>query len=413
MNQIKCPHCGEVFSVDETAYSDIVRQVRTHEFDNEIAQREAMMRQSNEQAVRLAVSEQQQKAHDDMAQRDAEIAKLKEQLNSQAQQMRQQQSIFETQKQLEIAQATTKSERERDELAAQVELQKVHSEQEKLALREYMDEQLKSKDELIRYKDEEIARVKEMKARLSTKMVGESLEKHCENEFNKLRATAFPNAYFEKDSDVIDGTKADYIYRELAEDGSELLSICFEMKNEMDDTAANQKHKNEDFFKKLDSDRNKKHCEYAVLVSMLEQDNELYNQGIVDVSYRYEKMYVIRPQFFIAIIGLLRNASMEAMKYKRELAIVKERDIDVTHFEDALIDFQTRFGKNYESAARNFQTAIDEIDKSIDHLQKIKAALTTSSNQLRLANNKAQDLSVKRLTVGNPTMQKKFEELNN
>ena len=288
-------------------------------------------------------------------------------------------------------------------------LKAAEGEQKVSALREEMATKLRAKDELIAYKEEEIARYKEMKARLSTKMVGESLEQHCEIEFNKMRAAAFPKAYFEKDNDVVDGTKGDFVFREADDEGNEVVSIMFEMKNESDDST--HKHKNEDFLKKLDSDRKKKNCEYAVLVTMLEPENELYNEGIVDMSYRYEKMYVIRPQFFIPIISILRNASLSALSYKAELAEVRNQNIDITHFEEQMEDFKTKFGRNYDLASRKFQTAIEEIDKTITHLQKTKDALLSSENNLRLANNKAQDLTIKRLTRNNPTMKTMFAEL--
>lgn len=534
MNEIKCPHCGKVFQVDERGFADILRQVRTAEFDKEIAQREGMLQEQNAQAVKLAVAKAQQDAQAETAQRDARIAELetrlaaekrereqaekssqiehaneleaalakkqaeivqlqagvkklsadhdaqnriakaeherllsdataqrdaeiaalrqqlssqesafKQQLESQVQQYSQkiaadkaesarvaaeesaklQQTIvaqkqrlesqtqqFRAEKELAVSEARAVAERQRDELAAQVKLQEARAAQEQAALREKMTNELAAKDELIKYKDEEIARVKEMKARLSTKMVGESLERHCETEFNKIRATAFPHAYFEKDNDVVDGTKGDFVFRETdPATGEEVVSIMFEMKNENDETRT--KHKNEDFFAKLDSDRKKKGCEYAVLCTMLEPENELYNEGIVDVSYRYEKMYVIRPQFFIPIISILRNAALSALQYKTELAEVRNQNIDITNFENSMKDFKTKFARNYDLASRKFQTAIDEIDKTIDHLQKTKEALLGSERNLRLANDKAQDLTIKKLTRKNPTMKAKFAAL--
>lgn len=534
MNEIKCPHCGKVFQVDERGFADILRQVRTAEFDKEIAQREGMLQEQNAQAVKLAVAKAQQDAQVETAQRDARIAELetrlaaekrereqaekssqiehaneleaalakkqaeifqlqadvkklsadhdaqnriakaeherllsdataqrdaeiaalrqqlssqesafKQQLESQVQQYSQkiaadkaesarvaaeesaklQQTIvaqkqrlesqtqqFRAEKELAVSEARAVAERQRDELAAQVKLQEARAAQEQAALREKMTNELAAKDELIKYKDEEIARVKEMKARLSTKMVGESLERHCETEFNKIRATAFPHAYFEKDNDVVDGTKGDFVFRETdPATGEEVVSIMFEMKNENDETRT--KHKNEDFFAKLDSDRKKKGCEYAVLCTMLEPENELYNEGIVDVSYRYEKMYVIRPQFFIPIISILRNAALSALQYKTELAEVRNQNIDITNFENSMEDFKTKFARNYDLASRKFQTAIDEIDKTIDHLQKTKEALLGSERNLRLANDKAQDLTIKKLTRKNPTMKAKFAAL--
>jgi len=534
MNEIKCPHCGKVFQVDERGFADILRQVRTAEFDKEIAQREGMLQEQNAQAVKLAVAKAQQDAQAKTAQRDARIAELetrlaaekrereqaekssqlehaneleaalakkqaeivqlqadvkklsadhdaqnriakaeherllsdataqrdaeiaalrqqissqesafKQQLESQVQQYSQkiaadkaesarvaaeesaklQQTIvaqkqrlesqtqqFRAEKELAVSEARAVAERQRDELAAQVKLQEARAAQEQAALREKMTNELAAKDELIKYKDEEIARVKEMKARLSTKMVGESLERHCETEFNKIRATAFPHAYFEKDNDVVDGTKGDFVFRETdPATGEEVVSIMFEMKNENDETRT--KHKNEDFFAKLDSDRKKKGCEYAVLCTMLEPENELYNEGIVDVSYRYEKMYVIRPQFFIPIISILRNAALSVLQYKTELAEVRNQNIDITNFENSMEDFKTKFARNYDLASRKFQTAIDEIDKTIDHLQKTKEALLGSERNLRLANDKAQDLTIKKLTRKNPTMKAKFAAL--
>ena len=534
MNEIKCPHCGKVFQVDERGFADILRQVRTAEFDKEIAQREGMLQEQNAQAVKLAVAKAQQDAQvetaqrdariaeletrlaaekrereqaekssqiehaneleaalakkqaeivqlqadvkklsadhdaqnriakaeherllsDATAQRDAEIAALRQQLSSQEsafkqqlesqvqqysqkiaadkaesarvaaeesaklqqtivaqkQQLESQTQQFRAEKELAVSEARAAAERQRDELAAQVKLQEARAAQEQAALREKMTNELAAKDELIKYKDEEIARVKEMKARLSTKMVGESLERHCETEFNKIRATAFPHAYFEKDNDVVDGTKGDFVFRETdPATGEEVVSIMFEMKNENDETRT--KHKNEDFFAKLDSDRKKKGCEYAVLCTMLEPENELYNEGIVDVSYRYEKMYVIRPQFFIPIISILRNAALSALQYKTELAEVRNQNIDITNFENSMEDFKTKFARNYDLASRKFQTAIDEIDKTIDHLQKTKEALLGSERNLRLANDKAQDLTIKKLTRKNPTMKAKFAAL--
>lgn len=505
MNEIKCPHCGEVFQVDERGFADIVRQVRTQEFDKEIAQREGMLKQQNEQAVALAVSKvkseaqnaqatseariaeleaklaaaleqseqaakasekemqqvqqaERQKADADIktalaekqaeiaklqaeveklsadqesqkratqaehekslidatAKRDAEIATLKTQIASQEaafkQQIESQSQQFAAEKDLAVSQARVQAERERDEAKATVELERAKAAQAQAALRERMTHELAQKDELIKYKDDEIARVKEMKARLSTKMVGESLEQHCEIEFNKIRATAFPHAYFEKDNDIVEGTKGDFVFRECdPETGEEIVSIMFEMKNENDETKT--KHKNEDFFKKLDSDRTKKGCEYAVLCTMLEPDNELYNEGIVDMGYRYPKMYVIRPQFFIPIISILRNAALSALQYKTQLAEVRNQNIDITNFENSMEEFKTKFAKNYDLASRKFQTAIEEIDKTIDHLQKTKDALLGSERNLRLANDKAQDLTIKKLTRKNPTMQAKFAEL--
>lgn len=375
------------------------------ERDARIAKLEARLKASEherENEARLAQAERGRALAEAAASKDARIAELEQQAAAQT-------SAFEAEKQLAVAEARAALERERDALAAQVDLVRAEGERAAGALREEMATKLRAKDELISYKDEEIARYKDMKARLSTKMVGESLEQHCEAEFNKLRATAFPRAYFEKDNDVVDGTKGDYVFRECDEDGTEVVSIMFEMKNENDETAT--KHRNEDFLKKLDADRRKKGCEYAVLVTLLEPESELYNEGIVDVGYRYEKMYVVRPQFFIPIISILRNAALSAMTYKAELARARSQNVDVTRFEEQMEDFKAKFGRNYELASRKFQQAIDEIDKTIDHLQKTKDALLGSERNLRLANDKAQDLTIKRLTRNNPTMKAAFAAL--
>lgn len=375
------------------------------ERDARIAELEARLKASEherENEARLAQAERGRALAEAAASKDARIAELEQQAAAQT-------SAFEAEKQLAVAEARTALERERDALAAQVDLVRAEGERAAGALREEMATKLRAKDELISYKDEEIARYKDMKARLSTKMVGESLEQHCEAEFNKLRATAFPRAYFEKDNDVVDGTKGDYVFRECDEDGTEVVSIMFEMKNENDETAT--KHRNEDFLKKLDADRRKKGCEYAVLVTLLEPESELYNEGIVDMGYRYEKMYVVRPQFFIPIISILRNAALSAMTYKAELARARSQNVDVTRFEEQMEDFKAKFGRNYELASRKFQQAIDEIDKTIDHLQKTKDALLGSERNLRLANDKAQDLTIKRLTRNNPTMKAAFAAL--
>ncbi len=441
MSEIKCPQCGTVFQVDESGYAQIVSQVRDAEFAKELARREQALVQAGKREVELAVSREKEQAGAAAAQKDVQIAQLTaslKELSAQAesaervaraeweraladataekdariaelsQRLSQQEQAFALQKELAVSQARTAAEKERDALAMQVQLAEAEAKQKESALREEMASKLRAKDDLLALKDEEIARVKDMKARLSTKMVGESLEQHCEIEFNKLRATAFPRAYFEKDNEVVDGTKGDYVFRELDEDGTEVISIMFEMKNESDEST--HRHKNEDFLKKLDADRRKKGCEYAVLVTLLEPENELYNEGIVDLSYRYEKMYAVRPQFFIPIISILRNAALSALTYKAELAQVKSQNVDVSRFEEQMEDFKAKFGRNYELASRRFQTAIDEIDKTIDHLNKIKEALLGSERNLRLANDKAQDLTIKRLTRKNPTMKAKFEE---
>ncbi len=337
----------------------------------------------------------------DMAEKDKRIAELERTVASET-----------AERELAVARAVAQAERERDEAKATLEREQAVRDAEKQQLETAHTLELaqvrKSTEELLRYKDDEIERLKDMKVRLSTKMVGESLEQHCESEFNRLRMTAFPHAYFEKDNDASDGSKGDYIFRESDEDGNEVISIMFEMKNENDATAT--KHKNEDFFKKLDSDRTKKGCEYAVLVSLLEPESELYNTGIVDVSYRYPKMYVIRPQFFIPMITLLRNAALNTLFYKQELALVRQQNIDVTHFEEKLAGFQEGFSRNFDLASRKFKTAIDEIDTTIKHLQKVKENLISSENNLRLANDKAQGLTIRKLTWGNPTMKEKFDE---
>ena len=529
MNQITCPKCGTVISLDESDYEGIVRQVRDDQFAHELEERAASLRREHEQALELARSQakaeldrvmatqkaelqealarssaelqevkarsaselqearaasaaalqqaqsagaaqlakeqsertaelmrvraeadariaelsaklesaveeresavraaaqrermvaqrdaadQKEELREQLAARDAQIASLKAQLDAGA-----------TQRDLAVTQAVTEArtsfEEERAKLARDLDAARFelsHEQEVRAAEKQQIEtahaleieQARKSAQDLIRYKDEEIERLRDMKARLSTKMVGESLEQHCETQFNQLRATAFPHAYFEKDNDASDGTKGDFIFRECDEAGNEIVSIMFEMKNENDTTAT--KHKNEDFFKKLDSDRKKKGCEYAVLVTLLEPESELYNTGIVDVSYRYEKMYVIRPQFFIPMITLLRNAAMNALAYKQELELVRQQNIDVTEFEERLLGFQEGFNRNYDLASRKFQTAIDEIDTTIKHLQKVKDNLISSENNLRLANDKAQGLSIRKLTWGNKTMKAKFDE---
>lgn len=391
MPEIKCPKCGEVFQVDKSGYAEILAQVRTVEFDREISEKERSLKSEREQAVKQARLEEEVRAKDTLADKDREILELRHQLES-----------LKTQQKLAVKEAVSEIERERDSLNSELEIQKQKHINEENTLKEKYEMQLN-------LKEEEVQRYKDFKLRLSTKMVGESLEQHCENEFNRLRMTAFPTAYFEKDNDDSKGSKGDYIFREFDADGNEIISIMFEMKNEQDSTST--KKKNEDFFKKLDKDRNTKNCEYAVLVSMLEPESELYNTGIVDVSYQYKKMYVIRPQFFIPIITLLRNAAMNSMEYKRELAIIKNQEIDITNFEENMENFKNGFSRNFRLASDKFQKAIEEIDKTIDHLQKTKNALLSSENNLRLANDKAQDLTIKKLTRGNPTMKAKFDDL--
>lgn len=418
-NEIKCPHCGEAFTVDESGYAAILNQVRDQEFQREVDARVSLAEKSREQEVALAVTKAEEALRAQIAERDGELVNLKAQLSVQ-----QQQASMETQIAVQRAEAAAKDaqvavERERDDLRGKVErardeleAQKTRAEAELARARAeaqaQLAEKLRAKDELIADREREIERIQDMKARLSTKMLGETLEQHCEIEFNRLRPTAFPRAYFEKDNEVVEGTKGDFVFRDFDEEGNEIVSIMFEMKNEADDST--HRKTNESHFKKLDADRRKKGCEYAVLVSLLEPDNELYAAGITDVSYRFEKMYVIRPQFFIPLITLLRNAALSSMEARRELALVRQQNIDVTNFEDSLADFKEKFGRNYRIASDKFRKAIEEIDKSIDHLQKIKDNLLGSENQLRLANEKAENLTVKRLTRKNPTMKALLDE---
>ncbi|AEB06568.1 Protein of unknown function DUF2130 [Coriobacterium glomerans PW2] len=408
MNEIKCPKCATVFQVDESGYAAIVKQVRDREFLRELEAREQAHEREEKQAAELAAASAKSELERIVAARDAELAQLRERL-----------SATQTERQLAVAQAVGRAERARDEIAAALERERIQRtsdlreaaaalEREQARRATEIEQVKRTSEEMVRFKDEEIERLRDMRARLSTKMVGESLEQHCETEFNRLRMTAFPRAYFEKDSEVVEGTKGDYIFRELDDDGTEIISIMFEMKNEIDTTAS--RHRNEDFFRKLDQDRKKKGCEYAILVSLLEPDSELYNAGIVDVSYRFPKMYVIRPQFFIPMITLLRSAALGALAAKRELAAVRQQNIDVTTFERKVNDFKDGFAKNYELASRKYRSAIDEIDKTIDHLNKVKDNLMSSDRNLRLANDKAERLTIRRLTRGNETMKKKFEQ---
>ncbi len=397
MAELKCPHCGKTFKVDDTSYADILSQVRNREFEEELH-------------ARLKDVEKQAHADKDLAlaKQEATQAKKIAELEAKLKQA-------DTDRELAVARALAPVERELESTKSDLRTKASEAKlrEESLAAQVKLRESaLKTQYEgALRLKDEEIDRLKDLKSKLSTKMVGESLEQHCQTEFNRLRATAFQNAYFEKDNDARTGSKGDYIYRENDGQGNEIVSIMFEMKNENETTAT--KHKNEDFFKELDKDRKEKNCEYAVLVTLLEADSELYNTGIVDVSYRYDKMYVIRPQFFIPMITLLRNAALNSLKYKQELAVVRNQNIDITHFEENMENFKQAFARNYELASKKFSTAIEEIDKTIAHLQKTKEALLSSENNLRLANNKAEDLTIKRLTRGNPTMAEKFAELKN
>ena len=460
MNEIICPHCGKAFKIDEAGYADILKQVRDHEFEAQLHERLELAERDKQNAVDLARAQmstelqraaaaketeiQDLKARLDAAevarrlavsealgevekQRDAlaselERARLEQQAaiqlaeakmltelqraaadkDSEIQALKAQLSATELTQTLAINEARSALEKERDELKGSLERARLEKQLAEQSLKDRYETQIKDRDEAIE-------RLRDMKARLSTKMVGETLEQHCETEFNRIRATAFPRAYFEKDNDARTGSKGDYIFRDSDEGGTEIVSIMFEMKNESDATAT--KKRNEDFLKELDKDRTEKGCEYAVLVSLLEPDSELYNTGIVDMFHRYPKMYVVRPQFFIPIITLLRNAAMNSLKYKTELALVKAQNIDITNFESQLDSFKDAFAKNYDLASRRFQTAIDEIDKSIDHLQKTKDALLGADRNLRLANDKAQDVTIKKLTKGNPTMAAKFAEL--
>ena len=405
MQEIKCPKCGEVFQVDESGYSAIVQQVRDKEFSKELKSREAQFELEKDNAVQLAKLAIEKDLSEKLIQKDSEIAKLKadittEQISKKSEisetiaqkdkeivELKNKLASFDKDKELELTKLVNKMNTElseKDNCIAKLNNEKELTQKESQLKEQSLKDQYEEK---LRFKDEEIARYKDFKAKLSTKMVGESLEQHCEIEFNKLRATGFQRAYFEKDNDAKTGSKGDYIYRESDPEGGEFISIMFEMKNEMDSTST--KKKNEDFLKELDKDRKEKKCEYAVLVSLLEPENELYNTGIVDMSHRYPKMYVIRPQFFIPIITLLRNASLNSLEYRKELAVIKAQNIDVSNFEAQMNDFKEKFAKNYELASRKFKTAIEEIDKTIDHLQKTKEALLSSENNLRLANSKA------------------------
>ncbi len=393
--EIICPHCHKAFTVNESEYASLLNQVSKQEIAREVHEKLSLATREKADAVKIAKAEALSDFQKTLSDKDSEIISLKSEL-----------SKAKTEQDLAVMKAISKAEKERDDFKNQLKTKDAEKSALELSLKDKYESAIK-------FKDEEIERLKDMKMRLSTKMVGETLEQHCETEFNKLRPTAFQNAYFEKDNAVskASGSKGDYIYRENDENGNEIISIMFEMKNENETTAT--KHKNEHFFKELDKDRREKKCEFAVLVSMLEADNELYNNGIVDVSFQsgFEKMYVIRPQFFIPMITLLRNAALSSMQYKSELALVKNQNIDITHFEDKINAFKEGFARNYDLASRKFKTAIDEIDKTIDHLQKTKENLLRSEDNLRLANNKAEDLTIKRLTRGNPTMTEKFAEL--
>ena len=399
MKEIICPSCKKAFEIDQAGFSDIVKQVRDDQFDKELKILMAQAEKEKENAVKLAEADLRKITQDEIAKKEKEIIELQAKSKN-----------TELEKKISVSDAIKTIEKERDDLANNIKIAALEKQNLENSLRQQFSTELQNKDTIIKYKDDEIARVKDMKLKLSTKMLGESLEQYCEIEFNKIRATAFQNAYFEKDNDSSSGSKGDFIFRENDNEGNEIISIMFEMKNEGDATAT--KKKNEDFFKELDKDRTEKKCEFAVLVSVLEAESDLYT-GITDISYKYPKMYVVRPQFFIPIITLLRNAAMSSLKYKAELALVKNQSIDITNFENSINEFKAGFAKNYDLASRQFNTAINEIDKTIDHLQKTKEALLSSVNNLRLANNKSEDLTIKKLTKGNPTMTTKFDDLSN
>jgi hypothetical protein len=421
-NTVKCPNCKEVFKVDDSVYTDIVKQVRDQQFDDELNSRIQSEKKTKELALKTAELELKNKFQIELAdkQREIDVLKVKsksdliEEVSKKDRKIQELVSKIdkaESEKKFELQNAVSELEKQKNQLVNDVKLKEAEKENLEKSLREDFRREFDFVSKDLQLKDEEIVRLKDFKQKLSTKMVGESLEQHCEIEFNKLRPTAFPTAYFEKDNDASNGTKGDYIFKETDINGNEIMSIMFEMKNENDTTAT--KKKNEDFFAKLDKDRRDKGCEYAVLVSLLEADSEFYNTGIVDVSYKYEKMYVIRPQFFIQIITLLRNAGLKSLEYKSELAMMRNQNIDIINFEDKIDDFKTGFARNYDIASRQFGDAIKEIDKTMTHLQKTKEALLSSVNNLRLANNKAEDLTIKKLTHGNPTMKEKFDSQRN
>jgi len=414
MNEIKCPHCQKTFNLDDAGYADILKQVRNHEFEIELEKREKELERQRQDALKLADAQANEKLQAALRTKDAELAELRSKVGAEVSELRAQLSTFELQKTLAVKEAVSALEQDKNKLAAALDTEKKLKDMELLSQKTALEDKLRSeverKNDELRLKDEAIERLRDFKARLSTKMLGETLEQHCEIEFNKLRPTAFnKNVYFEKDNDASGGTKGDYIYKEADDNNTEFISIMFEMKNEQEDGGA--KKKNEDFFKKLHEDRLKKGCEYAVLVSMLEPENELYNAGIVDVSYRYPKMYVVRPQAFIPIITLLRNAALNSLQYRTELELVKAQNIDVTNFEERLNQFKNGFSRNYQLASDKFQAAIKDIDKSIAALMKVKENLIGSENNLRLANDKADEITIKKLTHGNPTMKQKFDEL--
>lgn len=398
MQELNCPHCHKAFKVDQSGYSELIKQVRDHEFDEEIDRLLQLEQSKHQQALQLTQSELERKLEKQLAAQQQRMMALESKLEQ-----------ADTEKKLAVANATRAIEKERDALTHQLQIKDNEKKLSESNLKQQHSNTLAAKDEALRLKEEEIERLKDFKQKLSTKMIGESLEQHCEIEFDKLRPVAFQNAEFGKDNDASSGSKGDYIFREKDEYDNEILSIMFEMKNEDDRTAT--KKKNTDFLKELDKDRNQKNCEYAVLVSCLEAENEYYNQGIVDASHHYPKMYIIRPQFFIPMISLLRNAALNALEFKAEMNRMKKQQIDITKFENEMEAFKKGFAYNYDLASRKFNTAIDEIDKTIKHLQKTKEALLSSENNLRLANQKADELSIKKLTRNNPTMKAKFDEL--
>lgn len=420
MNEIICPNCKKAFKVDEAGFADILKQVRDHQFEEELKNRLSLADKEKESAIKLAEANMKNSLQEELAKKDKQLTELKaksdtelaEKISKKEMEISEMKSKIENaevQRKLAVSEAIKETEKERDNLANDVKNKETEKQLLEKSLKEKYSAELRTKDDIIKLKEEEITLRKDMKLKLSTKMIGETLEQHCEAEFNKLRATGFQNAYFEKDNDSRSGSKGDFIYRETDESGNEIISIMFEMKNEGDETAT--KKRNEDFFKELDKDRIEKKCEYAVLVSLLEAESELYNSGIVDVSHKFNKMYVVRPQFFIPIITLLRNAAMNSMQYKAELNLIRNQNMDITNFEEKINVFKEGFARNYDLASRKFKTAIDEIDKTIIHLQKTKDALLSSENNLRLANNKADDLTIKKLTHGNPTMKAKFDGL--
>jgi hypothetical protein len=420
MNEIICPHCHKAFKVDEAGFADIVKQVRDHQFEEELQNRLNLAEKEKESAVKLAEAQVRNSLQELLAKKDNDLTLLKAQnevalseklskKEAEITQLKAQIGNVEVEKKLAVNEAVQKVEKERDSLANDIKTKELEKQNLENSLKHQFTTELQNKDAIIKYKDDEIARVKDLKQKLSTKMLGETLEQHCEIEFNKLRSSAFQKSYFEKDNDSRSGSKGDFIFREMDEAGNEIISIMFEMKNEGDETST--KKKNEDFFKELDKDRTEKKCEYAVLVSLLESESELYNSGIVDVSHKFPKTYVVRPQFFIPIITLLRNAALNSMHYKAELALVRSQNIDITNFEEKMNRFKEGFARNYDLASRKFKDAIDGIDKTIKELEKTKAALLSSENNLRLANEKTEDLTIKKLTHGNPTMKAKFDEL--